>query len=177
MTKLLFITVFAFGCSVNAQWKLDTKHVNAEIKDIYNYYSNGDVIARKWIYVETGKKAASSVSKHEFCTVWKEGYDNYFSFTIDDETIKVKKETKYYNTIIVMEDDSTINGTSSFYVKDHLVEFSLTLDSGGIESLKTKNIKEIQVETEIQNNIIDSKENNLDVDFIKRTSNLIWPEK
>lgn len=175
MKKLLVIAVLVFGFNTQAQNWVKVKTIDPEIKDVYHYISHGDIIAKKWTNISSGEKYTTGISKTEYCTVWKVDYDNYVSFFVDNSVVKVEEDKKY-NARIVMEDDSIIKDLAEIYItKNSEFEFILNINSEGIKNLKTKSIKEFQIETETQDFIVDSKENELDVDFIKRCANLIWP--
>lgn len=177
MKKLIIVGLLIAGLNVQAQkWVKDVKNNDSEITNVYDYVSHGDIIARKWTNLNSGRKFITSVSKSEYCTVWKSGYDNYVSFTVDNVVVKVDPKNKY-NTVIVMEDNSEIKDLASVYLnEDGKFEFILDLNSQAISYLKKKNIKEFKIKTDVDDYEIDSAENELDYDFIKRISNLIWPE-
>jgi hypothetical protein len=175
MKKLLVIAVLAIGFNAQSQNWVKVKNTDSEVKDVYHYVSHGDITAKKWTNISSGEKFTSSVSKTEYCTIWKVDYDNYASFFIDNSVVKVE-EGREYNVTIIMEDDSVIKDLAEVYInKDSRSEFILNLNSEGINLLKTKTIKEFQIKITEQNFIVDSKENELDVDFIKKSANLIWP--
>lgn len=174
--KKLGLAVFLMAVTgSHAQWiKCNAEKLGKT--DIAYYIEKGDTIAKKWTETESGERFVTSISRKDYCEVWKMNDFNYLSVLLDNPDIKTETD-KYYNVRILM--DSNLCITDLAYVRKSTkgTEFVLSVNSQEIDMLKTDSIKEIEIENTGEKYILDSRENNLDVNFIKKSAGIIWPDK
>lgn len=175
MKKLGLAVMLLAAAGANAQWTKSDSFKTGKT-DISFYIEKGDTIAKKWTETESGERFITSINRKDYCEVWRMNNFNYLSVLLDSPEIKIEKD-KYYNVRILM--DSNLYITDLAYARKSTkgTEFVLSVNSQEIDMLKTDSIKEIEIENTGEKYILDSRENNLDVNFIKKSAGIVWPDK
>lgn len=176
MKKLLFMAVLASAVGANAQKWVKSTSRNAELEDVYYYVSEGDTIAKKWTNIYDNERFVTSIRKKDYIELWRLNDNNYMSLVFENNTIQVEKGS-YYNIVVVMDDNSQMVDMAYVTKTKGSTNIVFTLPFDGVHILKNRSIKGIKIEGAVEDYVLDSKENELDTDFVRTCANIVWPDK
>jgi len=181
MKKALIIAIATISINANAQWSKSEKKEEG-ITDLYFYFLKNEIIAKKWTDLGDGYKYVSGINKGGYCQVWKKNELNCLSVFPNVESVfpinpKINITIgSYYNVIVVMEDDSKIEKTTVSTLNYNKKELILYLDEKDIIHLKTSKIKEIKIEGDTDDYLIDNGGNRMDVNYVQKCAKVVWPD-
>lgn len=171
----MFVALLAIGINANAQWIKSLSKDDPKAKEVSYYIIDKDTIAKKWIDLPSGEKFTSTNLKSDYYSFLKVDDYNYLTFAFENSFIPVVKGTNY-DVVVLMNDYSTIKDSAYVCLNEDEIEIVLHLSEEDVEILKTQLVDGIKIQINDESNIIDSKDNDMKSESIKKMANIIWPD-